>query len=268
MVRDPQPAQDDALSPRDLEHHVLYATLRPAVQLAYRLNIPLKDLAQWAELSYFHELRRAGLKMRQISDALDVSMRKAAMLSKQLKEGFFEPERHSLERRIEFMVWAEPLSLARLQQTICDHEPEAVAQALARLLEQGRVSEIAASRGPHYTVSRGASRLVRDHWPAKLDALNQLLTTLTAVISARFFHEEPHALARNLQLRVRRQDLPQLMALYEELVWERLRALDEAAQGDEDAISLDVALCWAPHAYAQPPDAPGSSQEDEGEPAR
>lgn len=256
MSTDPRPAPKpaaqgrQALSERDLEQHVLYAMLRPAVQLANQLHVPLKALGQWAELGYFHELRRAGLKMREISDTLEISMRKAAMLSKQLKEGFFEPERHSLERRIEFMVWAEPLSLARLQQTITDHSPEQVQQALMDLIAQDRVVE-RLGRSTTYSVARGESRRTGEHWTAKIDGLNQLMATITGVISARFFHDEPHARARNLQLRVRREDLPKLQSLYEEFVWEQLRLLDEAAQGHEDAISLDLAICWAPHDYAQ-----------------
>lgn len=237
-----QAPQDEQL---ELEQHVLYAMLRPVVRLAHRLTVPLKELGQWAEVGYFHELRRQNLKMREISEVLEISMRKAALLSRQLKDGFFEPERHGLARRIEFMIWAEPMSLVRVQQHLTDEDPESVAVALEQLVEEGRVVPVE-GRITTYCVTRAESRLVRGNWVAKLDALNQLLDTVSAAIQGRFFDDDPAALVRNLELRVRRQDLDRLRKLYEDVIFKELAALDEQAHGEPDSLAVDFAVCWAP----------------------
>lgn len=239
------------LTRAEMELRVLYAMLRPAVRLATRAGVPLRALGQWSELGYFHELRRQGLKMREISAQLEISMRKAAQLSRALKDSFFEADRHGLARRLEFMIWAEPLSLARMQQAMPDEAPEAVADALDALLKEGRVVEAPSHTVMNYAVSRQASRLVQTRWIARLDALNQLLDTVSGAIQARFFEDDPHALARNLQLRVRREDLPELMRLYEAHLWPHLCALDEAAASDPDAVAIDLAICWTPHAHVE-----------------
>lgn len=230
----------------ELEHHVLYAMLRPVVRLAHRLTVPLKELGQWTEMGYFHELRRQNMKMREISEALEISMRKAASLSRQLKDGFFEPARHGLARRLEFMIWAEPMSLVRMQQSIAEEDPEDVASALERLVVEGRVTAVEGDRIVTYHVASAESRLVRGDWVAKLDALNQLLDTVSSAVARRFFDDDPVALVRNLELRVRREDLGKLRKLYEEVIFKELAALDDHARGDPDSLAVDFAVCWAP----------------------
>jgi hypothetical protein len=65
-------------------------------------------------------------------------------------------------------------------------------------------------------------------------------------VRARLFRGDERAMVRNLQLRIRPEDIPQLKALYEEVIWERLRLLDERAAACEDAVPLNFAICWAP----------------------
>ena len=241
-----QETDREALRARELEQHVLYAMLRPAVRLATRLAVPLRELGQWAELGYFHELRRQNFKMREISESLEISMRKAALLSKQLKDSFFEPEQHGLARRIEFMIWAESMSLARLQQHMPEVDEAEIREALDQLLEEGRLLEVP-GRVVTYEVARGESRLVRGNLMAKLDALNKLLDTVSAAIEGRFFDDEPAALARNLELRVRREDVHRLRELYEEVIFAELSKLDAQARDNlEESVAIDFTVCWAP----------------------
>jgi hypothetical protein len=233
------------LTERELALHVLFAMLRLPVGLASELQIQLKELSEWSETAYFYELRSRGLKMREISEELDISMRKAAQLSKQLKERFFEATRQSLARRIEFMLWAEPMSLVRVQQALSEEEPEAVVEALGVLVSAGRVIE-QPGRVTSYAIASRESRQVRSSWVAKIDGLNQLLSTVSHAVRARLFRGDERAMVRNLQLRIRPEDIPQLKALYEEVIWERLRLLDERAAACEDAVPLNFAICWAP----------------------
>lgn len=232
--------------PAELEELVVYAMLMPSIQLAHRFRMPLKHLGERLEMGYYHELRKRGYKMREASELLQVSMRKVAQLSKLLKDNFFEPTRgHSLSRRIEFMVWAEPLSVARIQQAIPDVEEDEILQTIEEMLEDQRLVEHK-GRTTTYGVARGARRLVRDHWISRMDGLNQFLSTITHTIYARFFEDDANALVRNLQLRIRPQDMDELHKLYESSVWETLSRLDEQARDAEDAIEVEFVIGWVP----------------------
>lgn len=238
-------SRERPLTERELALHVLFAALRLPVGFASELQIQLKELGEWTETAYFHELRSRGLKLREISDELDISMRKAAQLSKQLKERFFEATQQSLARRIEFMLWAGPMSLVRLEQALSQEDPEEVRAALGLLLESQRVVE-QPGRVVTYAIGARESRQVRSSWVAKIDGLNQLITSVSYAVRARLFREDPRAMVRNLQLRVRPEDLPALKALYEEVIWARLSQLDARAADCEDAIPLHFAIFWAP----------------------
>ena len=150
-----------------MAQRVVYALLMPPSRLAQLLRVPLKDLGEWAQMAYFHETRRRGLKMREAAELLDVSMRKVALLSKQLKKGFVDPdETHGLPRRVEFMLWAGPLSEARIAQAL-ELEPSDVLTALESLQAQGRVEQVQ-GRTPTWRVVASEFRLVQSEWAARL----------------------------------------------------------------------------------------------------
>ncbi|MFB6372107.1 MAG: hypothetical protein ABEN55_03105, partial [Bradymonadaceae bacterium] len=150
----------DDIEPIDdaqLQGRVIYSLMSPAVRLARAFRVGLEDVRKWVELAYFHELRRDGLTLKEVAERLDVSKRKASGLSRQLKTNFFAPEReYELPRRIEFLVWAEPMSKARLVQNLDDVTVGEVEEALETLLEQGRV--VADREGnTTYLLARGES---------------------------------------------------------------------------------------------------------------
>ena len=229
-----------------LRGRVIYSLLRPAVRLARAFQVRLEDIRKWVELAYFHELRREGFTLQEVAERLDVSERKASELSRKLKTNFFAPEReYGLPRRIEFLVWAEPMSKAKLVQHLEEVTVAEVEEALERLLEEGRV--VADKEGSTtYLLARGASRLVEDSWVAKIDGLNKLMQTLADAVYARFFDDEPKAFARNLQFHLRAEALPKLREMYENCVWEELVELDEAAETDPNALGMEVSVLWSP----------------------
>lgn len=239
-------AEREEITTEELARRVIYSLLSPAAQISRAFGLPLSELRDWAELAYFHDLRATGRKQREIAEALGVSMRSVATLSARLKQNFLDPEREvGLPRRIEFMLWAEDLSMARLYQLLSSEEPDAIEAAVASLLDEGRIVEKEGAR-PVYGVTRSENRLYSDVWLARIDGLNHLVGTVSAAVFGRFFAQEPRAFARTIGLRVRREDLPKLRALYEEAVWPALKALDDAAASDVDAEAIDIALCWAP----------------------
>lgn len=233
------------------ERWIVYSLLRPAARLGLAFSVTLRELAELLETVAFHEARNRGDSVQATSEALDISLRKAAQLSKALKTRFAQAvQTRSLARRIQFALWPGPLTESKLLQALPDEEPPDVRAALADLVARAEVAEIP-GRTTTYALGRGEARLVDDAWLAKLDALDNLLGSVVNAVYGRFFRNEPRAFARTLTLRVRAQDLPRLRALYEEVIWEELRRLDADARGDPEAEELDVSIVWAPFRYLQ-----------------
>lgn len=261
-------ALDDLLEepgPEELRGRVVFSLLRPAILLSRVFALPLRDVRKWFELAYFRELRRQGLSVREASEALDVSVRKVAELSAELKRNFFDPERaEGLPRRIEFMLTNGPMTEGRIRQALSEHSDAEVDAALGLLVEELRVERIS-GRTPVYSVAARETRLVRPGWRARIDGLNQLVSTVSEVVWGRFFRNDARAFARTLQLRVRQQDLQRLHDLYEQHIWPALRGLDEAAADDDDAIPLTLSLLWGLDGELER-DAAGGADEPGGNP--
>lgn len=246
---EPEPIGEEELAQR-----LVYALLLPAVRLALASGMGSKDLARWAELAAFHEARRRGLKSREIADRLGMSMRKAAELSRRLKDNFLAPDTdHGLPRRIEFMLWAGAASASRIKQTFYEEDGDAIDAALEALEAAGRVRRVPAGRTERYERVGAEARLVADQLVARIDGLNNLLSNLADVVDARFRDEGVEAFARTVDFRVREADLPRLRALYEGVVWETLSELDRAAhdagagEADEPTATMSLSILWAPH---------------------
>jgi hypothetical protein len=245
-----------------MAQRIVYAMLMPPSRLAQLLRVPLKDLGEWAQMAYFHETRRRGLKMREASGLLDVSMRKVALLSKRLKQGFVEPdEAHGLPRRVEFMLWAGPLSEARIAQAL-ELPADEVLATLEALKAQGRVEPIP-GRTPTWKVVASEFRLVQSEWAARLDGLNNLLGSVVGAVYGRFFVRDPRAFARTVSLRVRKEDLPKLEILYQNVLWPALVELDKASKGATETEEIDLTILWAP--YGHPSDVHDLGDEAERE---
>jgi hypothetical protein len=240
----------------ELQERVIYSLLRPAVRLARLFKVPLKDVVTWVELAYFHELKDAGFTQRDSASLFDVSTRKVAQLAARLKQNFFKPEQdEELPRRIEFMLWAGPESEGRIHQSLPGHSKEEVRHALELLVEQERAVRID-GRTVYYEVPRLEFRLYQDHWMAKIDGLNNHLFSVLDSVFGRFFPpdnqpDDERALARTLNFRIRNQDIDELRKLYEEVIFPRLRDLDEAAKAasdeDDESVEMGLSINWAPH---------------------
>jgi hypothetical protein len=248
MADDESPDRDEER--RVAGRRVVFSLLGPAVRVAFTLGVPMRELREALRLAYFKETRRRGQLLREAATTLDVSMRTLAALSAELKQNFLDAEQEvGLPRRVEFMLWAAPLSAARLRQVLRDVEGEDIDRALGALLAQGRIREVP-GRTLRYEVVRSEFRLVDEKgWLARLDALDNFMGTVAHAVYARFFADEPRAFARTLSLYVRPQSMGRLRALYEQTIWEELRALDAEAKGHEDAQMIDVSILWAPYDY-------------------
>lgn len=240
----------DGFTQDELHERVVYALLRGVTRAARATRFPSKALGRLVELAYFHELRSTGRSVKAIGSWLGVSPRRAAQLSKALRQAFVHAERaHTLPRRIEFALWAEPLGEGRIRQALGrDVSAADVRGALDALIGQGRVRRIE-GRTPTYAVTRGDSRMPRDTWLARIDALDHLVGTVADVVAARFFDGDARAFARTVSLRVRQRDRAELRRLYEDVIWPALERLDAAAADDPTAEAMNLALLWAPKDY-------------------
>jgi hypothetical protein len=92
--------------------------------------------------------------------------------------------------------------------------------------------------------------LVRDDWLARIDGLNHQLGAVLRAAHGRFFKRDARAFARTVSLRVRREKISELEALYRDVLWPALVALDAECQGldPEDIEEMTLSLCWAPAA--------------------
>ncbi len=230
----------------NLPTRVVFAALRPAVRLANTFGVSLKDVKRFAELAYYQDAKRRGMKMREMSEALGISMSKVGLLSKQLKEHFLEPElEHGVARQILTLLWAAPLSEIRLAQALPDFDSSDVEHALNDLVAEGRVRRVS-GRTDTFELTSGSQRLDNTPWMARIDGLNTLLDSVTQTVEARFERNDTRAFVRNLAFRVRPQDLQRLQEHYEKTLFPLIVELDEAVEQDADSVPIRLSILWSP----------------------
>jgi hypothetical protein len=249
-------ATPETISEHELRSRVVYTLFLPPVRLARYFAVDLARMKEWLEMAYFHELRRDGFKQREIAEVMGVSMSKVSLLSKQLKGNFLRAEQEeALPRRIEFMLWAEPLSLLKLKQVLQDVDSLEIEQAVEELEQEGRIGKVAQGTTEVYELKIQTDRRVWDSWVARVDGLQDALGNITNVIYGRFFAEEPLAFARTLSFRLRRDRLHVLQELYEQHIFKTIVELDEEAgalpedEQDIEIEELSISLFWGPYLY-------------------
>jgi hypothetical protein len=229
----------------NLKTRVVFAALKPAVRLGMTFGVSLKDIKNFTELAYYQEARHRGMKMREMSELMDISMSKVGLLSKKLKEHYLEPElEHGVGRQILSLLWASPLSEARLVAALPDYGPHDVKEALDRLLAENRI-RLLPGRTESYELTSGAQRLDIAPWMAKIDGLNTLLSSVSKAVEARFHRDDPRTFVRNLAFRVRKQDFERLQKLYETAIFPLIVELDEAVTTDDESVPVRLSVLWS-----------------------
>ncbi len=236
------------ISQDELQERVIYAMFGPVSRLARAFRAPLQEIRDAAEVAYFHETRRNDMKMREVAELMQVSMSKVALLSRGLKENFLRPEvEEELERRIEFMLWSEPLSLAKMQQVLTDVAGRDVKRAVRKLKSEGRIEKVEAENTWVYQLQIETDRRSWETWIARIDGLQNALRNVGDAVFARFISGDPAAFARTLQFRVRRDKLHRLEEAYEELFRLVVELDQEAAEAPEEEVEeLGLSMFWAP----------------------
>lgn len=228
----------------ELEERLIYALLRPAVRLAMRSRLPMKELVRLAKVAYFQELRAHGLTLQETAMALDASMPTAARLSKELKRNFLRPEiEHQLPQRIEFILWAEPQSRARLHQVLNEHPEEDIDEAIDRMVAQGHIKETSTA-SDIFELEAPKVTHVKRAWYARIGSLNHILDNLSNTVSARFLDDREDAFARTVNFRIPTTWMGRLNDFYKEVIWNTLVEFDDAARSAEDTNHVRLSLFW------------------------
>lgn len=240
----------------ELVPQIIYALMRPAARTALHAGVALKDMKRFVELAYYQEARRRGLKMREITETMDISMSKVGALSKQLKEHFREAElEHGLKRQILALLWAMPLSAIKIAQALPEFDDAEIIEALDQLVTEGSLS-LNQGRTETYELVQRAYRLSTDLWMARVDGLNTLLDHVLRVVEARFFEQDPRAAVRNLRFRVSPDQLQRLQDFYEQQLFPLIIELDEHANASEDSIPIQLSYLWSAE-QREPSQTPG-----------
>lgn len=230
----------------DIVTRLTFAALRPAARLALRGGLALRDAKKFMELAYYQEARKRGLKMKEIAELMSISMAKVGLLSKDLKEHFLEPEQeHGIARQVLSLLWAAPLTQARIAQALEEFDADEVAAALEQLEEQNRVRRNE-GRTDVFELAAPRHRLETDPWMAKVDGLNTLLDSVSKAVRARFFVGDERAMVRNVAFRVRAEDVEKLREHYEEHLFPLICELDEAVDPDDDSVPIKLSILWSP----------------------
>lgn len=228
------------MTQEEMAQRIAFALLAPTATIARIFEIPLSDAKQLVDIAYFQEMRSQGLTLQAIASSMKVSMSKAALMSRALKSNFIDDADSDLPRKILFMLWAGPLSLARLRQILTDVETKEVKKTLRTLMKEKKIIE----ENGEYRLLVQADRRVWDQWISRIDGMNNLVRNLTDTIYGRFFADKAIAFARTLSFRLLPDDLERLQTLYQE-IFELIIELDQAAQGHENAIEINLSVLWA-----------------------
>ncbi len=232
-------------SETDFVHRrIMFSMLRPPAMMAARLGFPLKDLTNFMRLSYFRELRDSGSTLAEAAELIEVSTRTMKRLNAELRSDFFLPEiEHTLARRIEFMIWAESKSLARIIQLLPSVPREDIEIALERLIAEERITQETDGRVVRYRASHLVSRLVDDGFSKRIGALNSLMQNVAETVLARFITPKPVSFARTLNFRIPKDDADELNAAYDVLL-KRMLELEGRVQDQGDSIPIRMSMLW------------------------
>ena len=228
----------------EFDRSLFYALCTPLVRLAVRRGLPLRALRDLVGMAYFHETRRQHMTNPVAAERLGVSLRTITHLSRRLKDFLTVENAHGLPRKIEYLLWAEPISAARIKQTV-RAEPSEIEDALQRLRQEERIRLRDDGR---YEVTRRQFGLVNDHdLGARIDGLRHQLEVVADSVEHRFFGgEHTPAFARTYAFRLRRRDAGLIREWYE-LLRKYVDLMEDLARGAEDQVEMALTIAWAPH---------------------
>lgn len=236
------------MAQNELRQRMLHAFGRSVAMLSDAFGSSLQEAQESIRMAYFHEMKSRGLKLRQISDQLDISERHVKRLQKGFRENFLDAEReYDLPVRIEFLLWATPVSRKKVKQLLKRFESDesVVDKAIDDLIESGRVAEL----DGELVVQKNVHSKLDHTLIARMGGLTSFISNLTDAAYARFIDEEPEAFARTMSFLIKDGDIERLLAHFGESLIPTIQQIDEEAQNAPDSRQLRLSVCWAPYDY-------------------
>jgi len=201
----------------ELSSRLLFALLRPAIEVAARFGVALPALVRLVELAYFEALRkRHPRNMKAVAKTLGMSLRTTAGLSKKHRQLFLVNEAElQVARRITEQLTRQGQDIADLAEALDLDLPELTTQL--KSLEAIGWVHVADGRAVVTDLYRG---FVNDTLDARLDGLHNQLDVVTRAVWGGFvappkekihtrtwvFQAEPaplQAMVRSTVLRIR-----------------------------------------------------------------
>jgi hypothetical protein len=182
-------------SPQGLEQRLVFSLLRAAARVGLRFELSLKDVRSLLDMAYFREARvEQGMKLQDIGDLFDRSLRSVASLHKTYQDGFFRPERElSLRRAIAALADHAPTDRSRLSAAFPDASTVQLDAALDSLIQE----EVLFVQGQDFVRNQDAHLFVSEHDHAmKVDGLNRQMDIVAEAVWRRFVRGDRNAQAR------------------------------------------------------------------------
>lgn len=231
----------------ELERRLVYALFGPAVALATRFGMSLSWMKRALETAYFQHTRQQEMSLREICELMDISISKAALLSKQLKEGFIveqDDDEMDLTQRIEYMLCAGPLTLPRLNQVLPNERFRDIEDALDDLIEKGIVRKVERpGMYPRYALTLGREE---DSWHGTIERLRRLQNTLRPIMPSIYSHfidiQRQDRQHTHHAVRLSPGQIAQLQNRFEQTLASFFDEMEASEQ--EDGVEVTVTAFW------------------------
>jgi len=234
------------------KNRIVFSLMMLPAKMANEFELSLKDTKHWLETAHFHTLRQKGRTLKEIAKHLKIGSRKTSQLSEKLRKNFLLAEHDfGLPRRIEYLVWGEPISRKRVQQLLgSEYEVSEINEAIDQLVQQKRIQSTKPLQGRGigkelFELSRKEARLYEDGFLSRIDGLNHLVDTFYSVILQRFVKDNKSAFARTLTLRIPVEGGDEMLAELYESIFESLSKIENRI-GDKPSKAIDLSIFWAP----------------------
>lgn len=237
---------DESVSTLEFQRRLVFSLLKPAVRLARRFRLPLKDFEHLCRLACFEEYRRrGGLSHADLSRTFGLSLRTIGNLERAYRADFFAPERELAQRRrVEDALRAGHATVAAVADVVKVDAAEAE-RLLEVLVAGGRVQRDGSpGEAARYRLDPAYRNLMRADLDARVDGVNHQLDVMFETLRCRLLGDDGPALGRTLSFQGRDEDVA---AMAETLV-RALRAacgdVDDRAQehGGDRAFAVTLAL--------------------------
>ena len=241
------------ISPEERGRRALHVTLRASARVAMEAGVELKHLKRAIEDAYVHEALERGWPLKTIGETLNVSPSKTALLSRQLKKGLMSrmaQDELALERRLEYMLWAKPMTLARLNQVLPRERYTDLSKALKTLVAEERVVRRGDGLSATYTLRVDPERRPWERYLARLDGAQRGLVAAADAVRSLFVRgEEEPAQVYSLELPVAPGRVPEAREAIERAMTALVTELqgmsaDDDAPGEDD-VTLRLGAFWA-----------------------